>query len=79
MSVLDEIKRTQSPTNPPKVGYQWLTMLIKYNYVTGESELIRTFTKAAAQSEIKQKFTKKASKEPKIEIDETVEKKGLFD
>ena len=80
MSILDEIKKTQSPVSPPKVGYQWLTMLIKYNYVTGESEIVRTFTKHAADSEIKQKFGKKKSKTDfKLEINENVEKKNLFD
>ena len=80
MSILDEIRKTQTPVNPPKVGYKWMTMLIKYNYVEGTSEIIRTFTKDAADSEIKQKFEKKKGKsEPRIEFGETGEKKSLFD
>jgi len=82
MSILDEIKKTQSPTSPPKVGHQWLTMLIKYDYMAGTSEIVRTFTKPAADSDVKQKFGKKKTKvaeEFKMGIDEKVEKKGLFD
>ena len=78
MSILDEIKRTQKPTRPPIKGKIWMTMLIEYNYETGESKILRSFSKHAEDSKIKFIKKEQQQKEEKIEISEIVEKQSLF-
>ena len=62
-SVFEELKQ-----NAPDVsGYVWLNMLIKFNPLTGKSELVRSFVKPAQDSKIKSIVKpKKAPKGPKF-------------
>ena len=54
--VLQEILRNRPPL-PDVDGYIWVQMLVKYNIRTGNAEIIRSFSKPAADSLIK-KFVK---------------------
>jgi len=40
-------------TKPDEDGYIWLTMLIKFNYKNGKSEIVKSFSRPAKESSIK--------------------------
>ena len=74
--VLQEILKNRPPL-PDVDGYIWVQMLVKYNIRSGGAEIIRSFSKPAADSLIK-KFVKPKPKKEKIEISTTKETKTLF-
>jgi hypothetical protein len=77
MSILDEIRRTQTPKHPPRKGKVWVSMLIEFNYVTGESKILKSFANPAKDSNIG-KAKKEEEQENRIEINENVESQNLF-
>jgi len=68
--VFDEL-RASEPKHPPKVGYVWLMMLIKYDYSTGKSEIVKSFSKPAKESNIKKSKKKKPTSYKVNNIDES--------
>lgn len=66
--VFDKVRAENPKPKVPSEGYIWLTMLIKYNYKTGKSEIVRSFSKPAKDSAIK-KVTKPKKKIPSNAIE----------
>ena len=80
MSYLDDLKKKQVPT-PPKieeaVGLIWMNILVEYNFKTGKSKIVRSFSKPAKDSTIKQMFKKKPIKET-IKVENEIKEEKLF-
>lgn len=83
MSFFDQIKKEREPKK--LVGYQWLTMLLKYEVdeygkLLGNGEVIRSFSRAAKDSDIKSAQKTKETKHKRRDIQVTnVEEEDLFD
>jgi hypothetical protein len=77
MSILDEIRRTQTPKHPPRKGKVWVSMLIEFNYVTGESKILKSFANPAKDSNIG-KAKKEEEQETILEINQEINKTNLF-
>ena len=78
MGVFDSIRKVQIP-NIPTEGYIWLSILIKYDYKTGKSELIRSFSRPAKDSSIKSIVKNKDKPKTKeFKIETTTETETLF-
>jgi len=86
MGVFDDIRKNQVPKpvseisvkKPPVVGFVWQSILIKYDYSKGTSEVVVSFSKPAQESAIKQLYKKKKNKTPNVEIKKPQEAKKLF-
>ena len=52
-SIFDKVRQENTIKKPPSVGYIWTTILIKYDYKKGIAEVVRSFSKPAKQSSIK--------------------------
>lgn len=63
-SIFDEIR--QQSDSVPTEGCVWLTMLIKYNFKTGNAEVVRSFSKPAKQSSIKKTKKKKQKQQGNV-------------
>jgi len=87
MGYVDELRKTRPRTEPVEVevdheGYIWLNMLIKFDTLTGKSEIVRSFAKPAAESKIKMITKPKKAKKKQIKLDikkPTVTSTDLFD
>ena len=76
MSFFEQIKKEREPTK--KYGYQWVTMLIKYD-LDGNSEVVRSFSRPAKDSAIKSATKTKSKKPEKKEFNiKNVEEEDLF-
>ena len=74
-TIIDKIRRTRTPDLTkilPTTGMMWVTILVEYDYQTGEAKVLRSFSKPAKESYIK-KITKVKPKVyvPKIEVEDT--------
>ena len=76
MGVLDEILKNRPPTLPKKdinissTGLVWMNMLIEYDYQTGQAVVLRSFSRPASDSTIKQFKKEKPKKNlPNINTD----------
>lgn len=80
MSFFEQIKKEREPTKEKQVGYQWVTMLIKYD-INGNAELVTSRSFPAKDSSIKfaSKKSKKDKKPQRLEPDiKNVEEEDLF-
>ena len=81
MGTFDTVRQNTKPKSilTGKVGLIWTNILIKYNYETGEAEVLRAFSKPAKDSTIKSMFKpQKKDTLPKVEIKESQETQELF-
>lgn len=62
MSFFEHIKQSREPVK--KIGFQWVTMLVKYD-LDGNAEVVKTFSKPAKESSIKAGKKSKKKEEPK--------------
>ena len=79
--VYEEIIRTQKPKPPieqtqQKEGYIWVNMLIRFT-LDGKAEVVRSFSKPAKESTIKN-IIKPKKFDDKIKLEEESERKLLF-
>ena len=75
MTTIEDLKKRKSAT----IGLIWMNMLIQYDYSTGESKVLQSFSRPAKESTIK-KFTpkKEKKKEPVFKAKEKTESTSLF-
>lgn len=81
MTTIEDLKRDKTPTKPPiePIGLVWMSMLIEFNYKTGESKILRSFSRPAKDSTIKQfKQPKKKDNKPDIKFKEPTKSTNLF-
>ena len=77
MSLIDDFIKDNKPHTK---GLVWLSILIEYDYDTGKSHIVRSFTKPAKESMIKAIEKERKDKEPTIsftKVDED-DKESLF-
>jgi len=74
MGYFDDLKKTRKPET---TGFIWMHVLVKYDYTTGKSEIVKSFTNPAKDSEIKRNVKEKVIKpvKQKIEFEATDDKK----
>lgn len=76
--VLEEFAEKKLKEGPiVQEGLMWLTMLIRFR-TDGKCEIVRSFTKPAADSKIKGLTKPKKEPKTKIDIDSIGEEKSLF-
>ncbi len=68
-------------SNPPVEGFQWVQILVRFNFATGKSEIMKSYSYPAKESQIKQfrsataenRKKKAMNKNKKIDILDAVE------
>ena len=77
MSMIDDFMANNKPVTK---GLVWFNMLIEYDFETGKSHIVRSFTQPAKESMIKKLEKEKKDKKPSIQFtkEDNKEKESLF-
>lgn len=76
MSFFEQIKKERTPDK--KFGYQWVTMLIKYD-LDGNAEVVRSFSRPAKDSDIKSAQKPKKTKPERKQVQvKDIQEEDLF-
>lgn len=86
MTAIDDIRKKyegiELVPKPQAFGLVWFNMLIKFDHLTGKSEIIRSFSSPAKDSAIKKSDTKAQKEKEKnnieVKVKEKYEKEELF-